>query len=128
MNNNKLRLIFCLFMILPLLGLAQRKRPQVLVYGYGVDAYAAALQSAWSNLNTIWIVNGDKPIPELTSTMIAVTAGEGLDAGIWAHLLAKTLRHDKASDSLSAIAKRRINPRIVQNVLDSVLKATTNLT
>lgn len=128
MNNNKLRLIFCLFMILPLLGLAQRKRPQVLVYGYGVDAYAAALQSAWSNLNTIWIVNGDKPIPELTSTMIAVTAGEGLDAGIWAHLLAKTLRHDKASDSLSAIAKRRINPRIVKNVLDSVLKATTNLT
>ncbi len=128
MDNNKLRLSFCLLLILPTICFAQSKRPQVLVYGYGVDAYAAALQSSWSNLNTVWVVNGDKMIPELTSEMISVTSNTGLDAGIWASLLAKTLREDKPSDSLSAAAKRRINPRIVQNVVDSVLKAARNLT
>src|SRR5690606_32201677 len=128
MDIKKIRLSFCLVVILPLLGFAQSKRPQVLVYGYGADAYAAALQSAWSNLNTVWVVNGDKAVPELTSEMTTVTSSKGLDAGIWARLLARTLRHDKPSDSLSAVAKRRINPRIVQNVLDSVLGATRNLT
>ena len=129
MDIKKIRLSLCLLMVFPLLGLPQsNKRPQVLVYGYGADAYAAAIQSAWSNLNTIWVVNGDKVMPELTSEMTVITSGNGLDAGIWANLLAKTLRHDQPNDSLSSIAKRRINPRIVQNVLDSVLKATQNLT
>lgn len=125
---NKIRLSFWLLLILPMMGLAQSKRPQVLVYGYGVDAYAAALQSSLSNLNTVWVVNGDKMIPELTSEMISITSDAGLDAGVWANLLAKTLRHDKPSDSLSVMARRRINPRIVQNVIDSVLKAAQNLT
>ncbi len=125
---NKLRLLIYLLLALPLTGFAQSKRPQVLVYGYGVDAYAAALQASLSNLNTVWVVNGDKMIPELTTEVISITSGAGLDAGIWANLLAKTLRHDKASDSLSMVAKRRVNPRIVQNVIDSVLKSTRNLT
>lgn len=124
----KLRLSFYLVLIVPVICLAQSKRPQVLVYGYGVDAYAAALQSSWSNLNTVWVINGDKMVPELTSEMISIPSNAGLDAGIWAGLLAKTLRQDKPSDSLSAAAKRRINPRIVQNVIDSIVKATPNLT
>src|SRR5690606_4343200 len=126
--NKKLRLSFYLVLIVPVICLAQSKRPQVLVYGYGVDAYAAALQSSWSNLNTVWVINGDKMVPELTSEMISIPSNAGLDAGIWAGLLARTLRQDKPSDSLSAAAKRRINPRIVQNVIDSIVKATPNLT
>lgn len=121
-------LFFCLLLVLPFIGLPQSKRPQVLVYGYGVDAYAAALQSSMSNLNTVWVINGDKMMPELTSDMISITSNVNLDAGVWANLLAKTLRHDRRSDSLSAIAKRRINPRIVQNVVDSILKVHKNLT
>lgn len=126
--NKKLRLSFYLVLIVPVICFAQSKRPQVLVYGYGVDAYAAALQSSWSNLNTVWVINGDKMVPELTSEMISIPSNAGLDAGIWAGLLARTLRQDKPSDSLSAAAKRRINPRIVQNVIDSIVKATPNLT
>ncbi|SEL62181.1 FAD-dependent oxidoreductase [Parapedobacter koreensis] len=124
---NKLH-ITLLLLIAPLWGMSQSKRPQVLVYGYGADAYAAAIQSAMSNLNTVWVVNGDKMMPELTSDMIAVTSNANLDAGVWASLLARTLRHDKPGDSLSSVAKRRINPRIVQNILDSVIKANQNLT
>src|SRR5690606_22137974 len=113
---------------LPFLGWSQSKRPQVLVYGSGVDAYAAALQSAKSNLNTIWILEGDQLAPELTGQPTTVTSGLNLDAGLWAGFLAKTLNHEHSSDSLSAVAKRRINPQIARNVIDSSLKAVHNLT
>ena len=125
---NKRCLPFFLLLLIPLLGIPQRKRPQILVYGHGADAYAAALQSSMSNLNTVWVVNGDRMMPELTSDFNSIASSADLDAGVWASLLAKTLRGGKSSDSLSAAAKQRINPRIVQNVVDSVVKAAKNLT
>ena len=124
---DKRYVLFYLLLMIPFLGSAQRKRPQVLVYGYGVDAYAAAVQSAMSNLNTVWVVNGDRAMPELTSEFISLTNNAHLDAGIWAGLLAGT-KKEKPSDSLSAAVKRRINPQLVQNAMDSVLKSFTNLT
>src|SRR5690606_26692984 len=120
-------MLFSLFLVIPFLGSAQRKRPQVLVYGYGADAYAAALQPAMSNLNTVWVVNGDRIMPELTSEFISLTNNVHLDAGIWANLLAAT-KKEKPSDSLLAAVKRRINPQLVQNAMDSVLKTFNNLT
>lgn len=124
---DKRYVFFFLFLIIPFLGSAQRKRPEVLVYGYGPDAYAAALQSAMSNLNTVWVVNGDRLMPELTSEFVSLTNNAHLDAGIWANLLAGT-KKEKASDSLSAAVKRRINPQLIQNTIDSVLKTFNNLT
>src|SRR5690606_34880395 len=80
------------------------------------------------NLNTVWILDDNQIVPELTTQSTVITSGENLDAGLWAELLAGTLRSEKVGDSLSAIAKKRINPRIVQNVMDSTIKATRNLT
>jgi len=124
---DKRYVLFYLLLMIPFLGSAQGKRPQVLVYGYGADAYAAAIQSAMSNLNTVWVVNGDRIMPELTSEFISLTNNAHLDAGIWANLLAGT-KKEKASDSLSMAVKRRINPQLIQNVIDSVLKTFNNLT
>src|SRR5690606_38279403 len=126
-NMDKRYVFFCLLFMIPFLGSAQRKRPQVLVYGYGADAYAAAVQSAMSNLNTVWVVNGDRALPELTSEFISLTNNAHLDAGIWAGLLAGT-KKEKPSDSLSSAVKRRINPQLIQNAMDSVLKSLANLT
>jgi len=128
LSMNTVRLLFCFLAMVPMNLSAQRKKPQVLIYGYGADAYAAALQASLSNLNTVWVVNGDKIVPELTSEMMSTDAPNGLDGGVWAYLLAKTLRRDTPADSLSAVARKRINPRIVQNVVDSVLKSRENLT
>ncbi len=125
---NRLCLLFCLLVAFPFVGFSQSKRPQVLIYGNGVDAYAAALQSSMSNLNTVWVLGGDQIAPELTSKFISITSGAHLDAGIWADFLAKTMRRDKRSDSLSAIAKQRINPQIAQNVIDDVIREARNLT
>src|SRR3546814_18037629 len=124
---DKRYVVFCLLLMAPFLGSAQRKRPQVLVYGYGADAYAAAIQSAMSNLNTVWVVNGERLVPELTSEFVSLTNNAHLDAGIWAKLLAGT-KKEKPSDSLSAAVKRRINPKLIQNAMDSVLKSFPNLT
>ncbi len=125
---DKLRLLICWLILIPFVAFSQGKRPQVLIYGSGVDAYAAALQSSMSNLNTVWVVDGDKIVPELTSSVISITSGKDLDAGLWADLLAKTLRHDNRNDSLSTIAKARINPQIAQNVVDDMIGAARNLT
>jgi len=125
---NRYILVF-LTLFSPFCGFSQKNKGlQVLVYGYGADAYAAALQSSMSNLNTVWLVNGESMLPELTSEYVSVGSAAGLDAGIWADLLARTLRGTKPDDSLSAVAKRRINPRIVQNIMDSVLTSRRNLT
>ncbi|MFB2120442.1 FAD-dependent oxidoreductase [Parapedobacter sp. 2B3] len=124
---NKRYVLFCMLLIIPFLGSAQRKRPEVLVYGYGADAYAAALQSAMSNLNIIWVVNGDRVVPELTSESLSITTNAHLDGGVWAGLLAATKR-EKPSDSIAAAVKRRINPRLMQDVVDSVLRTFNNLT
>ena len=123
-------LLFVLFISVPFWGWSQSKskRPQVLVYGSGVDAYAAALQSAKSNLNTVWVLEGSQVAPALTAQPTTVTSGANLDAGLWADFLAQTLNHEGRSDSLSAIAKKRINPQIAQNVIDSTLKTVDNLT
>src|SRR5690606_16636332 len=120
--------ILWLVLSFPVIGWCQNKRPEVLIYGAGADSYAAALQSARSNLNTVWILDDNQIVPELTTQSTVITSGENLDAGLWAELLAGTLRSEKVGDSLSAIAKKRINPRIVQNVMDSTIKATRNLT
>lgn len=125
---NKRQLFFFLCVVLPFFGWSQSKRPQVLVYGSGADAYAAALQSAMSNLNTVWILEDEQIAPELTGGPTTIASGANLDAGVWADFLAKTLNHEHASDSLSAIAKKRINPQIALNVIDSSLSATDNLT
>lgn len=125
---NKRYTFFWLFLVLPFAGLSQSKQPQVLIYGSGADAYAAALQSAMSNLNTVWILEGDQMVPRLTTQATSIISGENLDAGLWADFLARTLKHDKRSDSLSVIAKKRISPQIAQNVIDSTIKATKNLT
>src|SRR3546814_7887572 len=80
-----------------------------------------------SNLNTVWVVNGERLVPELTSEFVSLTNNAHLDAGIWAKLLAGT-KKEKPSDSLSAAVKRRINPQLIQNAMDSVLKSFPNLT
>lgn len=99
----------------------QSKKPQVIVYGSGADAYAAAVQSAKSNLITLWILDGKKIVPELTSSPTSIASGKQLDGGIWADFLAGTLRYDNRNDSIAAIAKQRINPQIAENTINDVL-------
>lgn len=113
---------------MPALALAQSKRPQVVVYGSGADAFAAAMQAAMSNLNTVWLSPGEKLVPELTTETTAIEGHDQLDGGIWATVLARTLNHDGRNDSIAAIAKMRINPQIAENTINELISRYPNLT
>ncbi len=75
--------VICL-MALPISLLGQGKKPEVLVYGQGFVGYAAALQSAKSNLHTIWVIQGDELVPEARNIQIQDTGF--YHAGIWAEI------------------------------------------
>lgn len=126
MRKVLLQCVIC--MLLSLSVLAQNKRPQVLVYGSGVDAYAAAMQAAMSNLNTVWVQDQDVALPELTSRPVTITSSVNLDAGVWADLLARTRRQQARNDSVATLAKQRINPQIVQNMVNDTLMRYKHLT
>lgn len=122
------RFFTILVFIIPVLSFGQSKKPEVLIYGSGIDAYTAAVQSAMSGLNTIWISDNEKLVPELTTTPTTIEGNKHLDSGIWATFLAKTLQQDKRSDSLSEIAKRRLSPQIAANAINDLTAVHTNLT
>lgn len=121
--------IYILFLLwAPSLAHGQSKRPQVLVYGSGAGAFAAAMQSAMSNLNTIWLSPDDKLVTELTTQFSTVETHTQLDGGIWATILSRTMNYDERNDSIAIIAKKRVNPQLVENVINDLISETPNLT
>lgn len=124
----KKAVIYILFVLFAPAVLAQSKRPQVLVYGSGAEAFAAAMQAAMSNLNTIWLSPDNKLVPELTTGFGHIAGNNRLDGGIWAILLARTVNHDDRNDSIAAIAKQRINPQLAENAINELIGRYPNLT
>lgn len=120
-------IIFLFICLLPAWVFSQARKPEVLVYGDGVDAFAAALQSAKSNLHTVWVV----PAPNLRSSMDlkqgAITRSDGLDAGIWADVLAGAMGSQSPTDSLLRRAKNPINGQLILNSMDSMIRQYPHL-
>lgn len=112
----------------PALLSAQAKRPQVLVFGDGIDAYAAAIQAAKSNLHTVWIWERTTLAESMDITQGSIDSHQNLDAGIWADLLAGSLGGEQGSDSLAAIVKRRINPQLILNAMEQEIRRFSHLT
>ena len=59
----KIALLFILGFFVQIVMAQKAKRPQVLVYGDNLLAFAAAVQSAQSNVPTVWLREGQAPIP-----------------------------------------------------------------
>lgn len=125
-----IRLFLALFILLPFTALTQSKKPRVLVYGNGADAYAAAIQSAQSGVNTLWVTDADKIGGQLTdsSGIRQITSNQHLDAGIWAVFMQKMLRAPKATDSVSMAVKNHFNLQIAENVFNQTVDTVKNLT
>lgn len=113
--------------MLPMWVLAQARKPEVLVYGDGMDAFTAALQSAKSNLHTVWVI----PSADLRSSMNlqpgVLTQHTGLDAGIWADVLAGALSAASPTDSILNRAKTPFNDQLVLNSMDSMIRMYPHL-
>lgn len=108
---------------------AQLKNAKVIVYGDNELAWAAAVQSARSGVNTLWLKKEKeigKHLSENSNTLIS--GNEGLDAGLWAEFLSRNRGSGKPADSLSIAAKQGINPRIAKNVFNEISDSLKNLT
>ncbi|QBQ39973.1 hypothetical protein E2P86_01920 [Sphingobacterium psychroaquaticum] len=117
-----------LYLCYSAVAFGQKKlKPQVLVYGDDITAYAAALQSSLSNVPTLWILPGSKMVPELTTKPLSFDNLANLDGGIWMSLLMEMAISQTKSDSIAALVKKDINPQLAANALEKLLLKQTNL-
>ena len=103
-------------------------KPQVIVYGSDLLAFSAAVQSARSSVPTIWIVNGNELIPEFSQKQVSLENFLHEDGGIWMELLMEMALSPAENDSLAAIVRKDINPRLFQNAVEKVLRKLPQLT
>lgn len=107
---------------------AQIKKSQVLIYGDNEAAWAAAVQSARSGVNTLWLRNQkDIGTHFIEDKRVQVNANDRLDAGLWAEFLSKTRGQSVPDDSISTLAKQAINPQVARNVFASISDSLKNL-
>ncbi len=128
-NKYMTRYLFVLFLSLCYIGTsAQIKKSQVLIFGDSEAAWAAAVQSARSGVNTLWLRNQKDIGTHFTKNeRVQVDANHGLDAGLWAEFLSKTRGTSIPSDSISTLAKQAINPQIAKNVFAGISDSLKNL-
>lgn len=132
-HNNPIpmaKYFFIIFLSLILTdSFAQVKKSQLLVYGDNEASWAAAVQSARSGVNTLWIRNSpDIGTHFIGNKRVQINSNHGLDAGVWAEFLQKTRRASKPADSASILAKQDINSQIARNVFTAITDSLNNLT
>jgi hypothetical protein len=121
-------LIGLLFIPFPFCYAQKSKKPQLLVYGTGISAYTAALQSAKSGVPTLWVADTDTLLPAFSKRSVALEKKPDLDGGLWLDVLMHMAQSTTANDSLAQQVKNDMNPRLFMNAIASSLAETANLT
>jgi hypothetical protein len=126
--NTKSVSLFLLSCLLPILLLAQKPpKAQVIVYGNGLDAWAAAVQSAKSNIPTLWI----NPHPEgklaFSVSQSAMVERHDADGGLWAELLTTSVKETKMSDSAILIGRTLFQFASIENAALQMTNAQKSL-
>lgn len=123
--------IFLYFLLLTQMAdtaLAQKvKKPQVLIYGTDMLAFAAALQSAQSDVPTVWVLDDSKYMRELSERPIRIENSLGMDGGIWLDLLMSIGLSPTKSDSLAQVIKQDIQPGLFAHAVEQALAKQPNL-
>lgn len=118
--------IFSIFLLVLLFFFSaeakKKEKPRLLVYGAGVEAFAAAWQGAKSNVPTLWIMKEDEFLPDMPQDRFAVKGNDHLDGGVWMDLLMALGKVKESNDSIAQLEKQNINPRLVRNILEEWIK------
>lgn len=111
---------------------AQRKerpvKPTLLVYGSDVEAFTVALQSAKSNVPTLWVLNNDQFVPSLTAKDVSLAGDIHIDGGIWREFLTHVSQGKTLNDTIAMQTKKSLSARVAQNELRNILSKQKNLT
>ncbi len=123
------KIVFIFILLFGKLSLhAKEVKPTLLVYGSNIEAFTAAIQSARSNVPTLWVMGTHQLIEELTSAPLKITANQGLDGGIWMDLLMATALNKGENDSLAQVIKTDINPTLMLHAIERIIGQETQLT
>jgi len=128
MMMRKLVLLFSLSCSMLFVLGQKKKQPAVLVVGDDILAFTAAIQSARSNVPTLWVLSSADFVPELAAETLSIDNYVNLDGGIWMEILMETALTTQRNDSLAAVVKRELNPRLVRNALDKIVSKQKDLT
>lgn len=107
---------------------AKEIKPTLLVYGDGIEAFAAALQAVRSNVPTVWVFNKQTYLEEITSRRLSVRSNASLLGGIWKDVLIETGQLKGKDDSLLVALQRDLNPQLLRNAVERILAKERNLT
>lgn len=128
---NKGHHLLILLLLFNLTLLAQKRADiQLVVYGQGDAAFGAAVQSANSGIQTLW-VNPDQSFESSLTQgdeILKVTSYQNLDGGLWGEFLKSTVNASQYTDSVFNRAKRHLNPRIALNSFEKIIDSVSNLT
>ena len=122
--------LFLSLFLQPTFGQKAKKaqKPQVLVYGDDILAFSIAVQSAKSNVPTLWLLKGEQLLPEFSRERIHLETMPHMDGGVWMDILMDMALTKVPEDSLAAVIKADMNPRLFQNAVDKVLRDLPQLT
>ncbi|NGM64625.1 FAD-dependent oxidoreductase [Sphingobacterium sp. SGR-19] len=104
------------------------KKPQVIVYGSDLLAFSVAVQSAKSDVPTMWLIEGEQLLPGFSTEEVQIETMPHTDGGIWMELLMEMALAKSPDDSLAKVVKREMNPRLFQNAIEKVLRKLPQLT
>ena len=107
---------------------AKEIQPALLVYGSGIEAFTAAIQSARSNVPTLWVMETHSLVEELTLRPLKIKDNAGLDGGIWMDLLMGVALNKGVNDSLAQLVKTDINPTLMLNAMEKIIGRESQLT
>lgn len=108
-------------------GNIKPKKPQLLVYGSDVEALSTALQSARSDVATLWVWDCNQILPSLPQETFAVSDNAYLDGGIWMDLLMQLANSNSKSDSIAQLQKQRMHPQIIRNIIEEWFEKEKNI-
>lgn len=108
--------------------MAKEVKPTLLVYGSNIEAFAAAIQAARSNVPTLWVCDEASYLEDLSSRALSVTSNVDLLGGVWKDLIIETGQIKAKDDSTVAAFQRDVNPRLLRNALERMVSKQKNLT
>src|SRR5690606_37913932 len=124
----KFKLLVVLTIVFPLFCSAQKEqKPKLLIYGSDITAFTAAIQSAKSNVPTLWVLEGDEFLAEITKDPIHISNNHRLDGGVWMNLLMRMAMSKSSNDSLAVNVKKDFNPRLALNAIENMINDNPNL-
>lgn len=129
LNHTIISLLF-VFVFFTNLAFAKGKKPQLLVYGNDVEAFASALQSARSGVETYWVLPTAIHYKEwsLLASGSDTDTTRNLIGGIWRNVIEEINREGDNKDSVIRPLFKGIDEFMLESAVEKLIEEQAKLT